>query len=115
MVTKAKMNWILWLVSACVVAMLACALVSLIVPELLEPEQTNLAIVGPPPSDFPKFAGRDGREVLGEMNAKYPEYRIEIVQEADPDAIAALSKDYDESRVRMYVTRTGKVKKLYIG
>ena len=67
------------------------------------------------PSDFPKHTGRDGREVLGEFNAKFPQYRIEIVQESDPDAIASLDQTVRDDRIRMFVTRTGKVTRMYLG
>ena len=66
-------------------------------------------------SEFPNHTGRDGREVLGEFNAKYPDYRIEIVQESDPDAIASLDPTFQNDRIRMFVTRTGKVTRMYVG
>ena len=64
------------------------------------------------PSDFPKFVGRDGREVLSELNAEYPQYQIEIV---GPDYVSTTPQRYDENRVKMYVNRMGKVLRLSIG
>lgn len=87
-----------------------------VVPGLLRsksgyvPDQSSS--VSDRPSDFPQFVGKDGREVLMEMNAQYPQFRIEIV---GPDSVGKLQNNYDDNRVRMYVTRTGRVSKLYIG
>lgn len=68
------------------------------------------------PSDFPSNTGREGQEVLGEFNTKYPNYQIEIVQTSDTNAIRELDQTTIKTdRIRMFVNETGKVTGMYIG
>ena len=61
-------------------------------------------------SDFPEFDGKDARTVLIDMQAKYPRYQPEIVPEG-----SAVTMDYNEWRVRIYVKKSGRVIGSYIG
>ena len=61
-------------------------------------------------SDFPEFDGKDARNVLIDMQAKYPRYQPEIVPKG-----SAVTMDYQRWRVRIYVTKSKKVIGSYIG
>jgi hypothetical protein len=103
--------------SSLVILIMGCIVLAFIVPDLLRTSTFQRNGVVPPQSkqpqrvsNFPKYTGRDGREVLVEFNAEYPQFRLEIVP---PDS--AVTMDFDQSRVRMHVTRAGKVIGMYIG
>jgi short subunit fatty acids transporter len=61
-------------------------------------------------SDFPEFDGKDGRNVLIDIQAKYPRYTPEIVPKG-----SAVTMDYQRWRVRIYVSKNKKVIGSYIG
>lgn len=105
-----------------VVIPIVCFVTSLIavilLPRLILGERTiktNVTTEVIRPSDFPEYTGRDAREVFIEFQLKYPQYRLVIVRSWDQRYIQSLDQRFDENRVRMYVTRTRRVERMYIG
>jgi hypothetical protein len=64
------------------------------------------------PIEFPRYVGRDAREVFEQINRDFPVYHIEIV---GLDYANTLTKNYDPKRIRMYITRTSKVLRVTLG
>lgn len=65
------------------------------------------------PSAFPEYINMKGPDVLVELNAKHPEYSVEIV---NPDTAQTYdTRNYREDRVRIFVSRGGLVKQIKIG
>ena len=65
------------------------------------------------PSAFPEYINMKGPDVLVELNAKHPQYSVEIV---NPDTISSYdTKNYREDRIRLFVSRGGLVKQIKIG
>lgn len=104
-------SWITFIILL-VFCIVSSMVIGLVVPDqgLEVEEQSKKVKKKQRKSDFPEFDGKDARDVLIEMQAKYPRYTPEIVPEG-----SAVTMDYQRWRVRIYVKKNKKVIGSFIG